>query len=274
MGALLAVLLLGILGAKVPSDAKIAATIEQAIREQLHPASVQVVVQRKSPFSSTLDRVDVTISGVSTPGLSFFSAPAAPAAQTPGAAVPPRPAPRMIRIVDLHLLCRQVDAGTLPIAEMGWQLHEVRVPVGPAGQQRFTIAAAEQATGYFLLDEKGLTNFLRSRDLPLTDPTVTLTDAGCTLRGNIHLLVRVPVEISGHITARDQAKLHLTDPKLHLSVVPIPDAVAQRLLRNLNPLTDLNADLHLPAPLTITQVTHGAGAVRFATTLQFPPPEK
>ena len=96
MGAFLAVLLLGALGASVPSDTKIAATIEQALREQFHPASVRVVVHRDSRLSTTLQRVDVTMTGFSSAGLNIFHVPSpatgapaaapAPDAATPGAA--------------------------------------------------------------------------------------------------------------------------------------------------------------------------------------------
>ncbi|MHB9024295.1 MAG: LmeA family phospholipid-binding protein [Armatimonadota bacterium] len=277
MGVFLAVLLLGALGASVPSDTKIAATIEQALREQFHPAGVRVIVHRDSRLSTTLERVDVTMTGFSSAGLNFFSVPppaagAPAAAPAPDAATPSRPAARRVRIVDLHVVCRQVDAGSLPIAEMDWRLHEVRAVV-QKDQQSFMITAAEQATGYFQLEEKGLTRFLRTRDLPISDPVVTLTADGCTLRGNTRLLMRVPVAISGRIAAGEQAQLNLADPRLHLSVAPIPDFIAQRLLRDLNPLTDLRADLRLPVPLTVTQVVHGAGILRIGAALQFPPPE-
>lgn len=265
MTALLALLLLGTLGSRIPSDADIAARIETLIRTQFHPASVTVTVHRNSPFSTTLQQVDIRVSG--------FTANSLPFTGPPGGTVLPPADDKQIQVVRAQVVCEDFTAGGLPIRRMAWEVTDARIPLAAVHGGGFTITAARSALGAFTLDEEGLTRFLRTRSLPLTFPSVRLDPAGCRVSGTTRAMVAVPVAVGGRLTTRGNAVLWLQDPKLHVSIVPVPGVVTSRLLRDINPLTDLNRDLKLPIPLRITHILHGEGTLRIDAALEFPPPE-
>lgn len=287
MVLVLGVLLLGALGTYIPTDAEISAQIEAAIRAQVHPASVQVVVKRQSDISTTVERLDITIIGFSADTLPFgATAPAAPAAPAATAASPlptpahrddapraKRPAGRQIRIKDTHLVCKDLTLKSLAIQELTLDLHEMRIPWACLKGGGFTITSVQNAGGYVVLPQKGLTQFLRTRKLMIQEPEVVVTPDGCRVRGTYHMLVSVPVEVSGLITCKNRAELCLENPKLKVSAVTLPELVTSHILKDLDPFTDLNTDMRLPAPLTITRVTHQDGGLRLDAILQFTPPE-
>jgi hypothetical protein len=281
MAFVLAIILLGAVGSRIPTDADIAARIETTLRQQLHPSGIHVVVERRSALSTTFERVDITITGFTADAfpLGVQPAPAVVMAPIPGPAhrdgdTPVDPPGRQIRIKHAHLLCKDFTLKGLPIKEMDWDLNEVRMPWESAKAGKLDISSADSAIGYCLLREQGITRFVRTRNLPLDDPEVLFTTAGCQVKGTTQSFIQIPVEVSGQVVARQHAVLYLNDPKLHVSVLAVPHAITERVLKGINPLIDLNADLHLPVALTVTGVTHGNGTLRFDATLQFPPTEK
>ena len=136
------------------------------------------------------------------------------------------------------------------------------------------ISAAGRVEGYLLLDQAGVTTFLRTLNtLPIADPSVTFTKDQATITGAMPWVVRVPVEVTGVVKARDGAVLYMENPTLKFSIVNVPKFVADRALQSVNPLVDLNAALHMTAPLTVNTVTLGDGTLRLEGTLAFPKPE-
>ncbi len=285
MAMLLAVLLLGTLGSKIPTDAEIAARIEDEIRASCHPASVRVVVKRHSALSTTLERVDITIVGFTADNLPMATAaapsvrrastaptrtPTAPTAPTTPAA---RTNDRQIHVVEAHLCCEEFIVKSLPVQRMVWDGRNVYLSWNSIKAGVFRISAAESMVGSLVLQQQGLTDFIRTCPVPLDVPEVVIRPNECLVNGTTRTFVGMPVQLSGRLVARDGAVLYLDNPRLKVSVLPIPAAVSSRLLKDINPLVNLNTAFQLPAPLAITGTTLGDGILRFEGRLMFPQPE-
>lgn len=269
MSLLLAAVLLGVIGSKIPSDADIAARIEEAIRAQLHPTSVTVLVRRRSSLSTTVEQLDITISGFQADQLPL-SAPAPPLPT--GNGKPKKD--RQIRIVEVHVTCTDFTVNALPIHRLELNGRNVYLPWQTVKTGEFQIAAAELVAGMLVVNQQDLTTFLGTQQLPISNPQLIVSPEEVRVSGITRGMVKCPVQVAGRLTARNGAVLYLVKPHLKVSVVPMPDFITRRLLKDINPLADLNAQFQLPAPLLITNTVQQNEALRFEGALQFPAPEK
>lgn len=281
MALLLAALLLGTLGTKIPTNHDIETRLEQAIRDALHPAAVMVTVERASIFSTTFQRVDISIDGFNADSLplSLVEVPGADSATIDGddptgapIAEPKRTA-KQVRLRQATLRCTNFTINKLRVEQLDINAEDLYLPLQAVSAGQFEIAGARAVTGMVSLRQQDLTAYLRTRDLPITDPTVKLSPAECRVSGKSRTLIHIPIELSGVLTARDGAVLYLDNPRLRVSIVPVPGFIADRVLKDINPLGDLNAEFKLPAPLNITKTTLRDGTLVFEGTLNFPPPE-
>ena len=276
MAVLLTLLLLGAARSAIPSDAEIAAGIEAQLRALLHPAVLHVAVHRRSPFTTTFERVDISMSGLSLDQLPSSSAPAPVA--TPVVSTAPAPAAQapegaQIRILAVHIECHDITAKQMLVTSMVWDAQDLRLPLEALRHHQFAISAAQSVAGYVLIPQESLTAYLRSVRSPLKSPEVTITPDGCRITGTARLLVGMPVRLQGQITVHGDAVLYFEHPRLKVSLFQVPASTTRQLLKDINPLIDLNAGLSLPAPLAITRVTHQIGVLRLDAALKFPQPE-
>ncbi|HEY3379853.1 MAG TPA: hypothetical protein VGL77_20455 [Armatimonadota bacterium] len=264
-------------GCVIPTDRQIAAQIADTIRAQIHPQSLKVVVHRTSSFTSKIRTLDITISGFHVEAL-----PTTLSGATAKGGVTMVDAPamarntaksHMIQVENTHVVCENFTVQQLPVKSIDLKFHNMQVPLECAQSGQLVIASAESALGSAVFDEAGLAAFLQTRKLPVSHPTIQLTKDGCVVSGRYRAFGNVPVEVSGNLLAKNKAVLYLEHPKLRVSEVPIPDFVTAQLLKEINPLADLNSDLKLPAPLTIINVTHGEGTLRVDGQMVFPKPE-
>jgi hypothetical protein len=266
-------------GCLIPRDREISSRFETILRKKLHPEFVQVTLHRASMFSMTIRSLDINITGFSVGKTTTLAA--APWTITPAhiaeAALLAWPDPaevargRLLRAIDVHLHCERFSVGNLPVRQMDVQLHEIRVPLGNLEHGHLMIAAAASAHGSVLFDEAGLTKFLKTRHLPVKNPSVQLTTDGCVLRGDTDTFISAPVELTGRLAVKDQAVLFLDQPRIHVAAFTMTAAMSERLLTRINPLIDLNHDLPIPVPISIMNVTQGDGQLRFDAELHFPP---
>lgn len=282
IGAVALVVITGMVGCLVPSDRDIAGQIEAAIRTKVHPTGVTVALHRISSFSTRIRTLDITITGFTADSLPLTAgqpirhndAPVMAAGMLAFRETPRQGHERMIRVSDAHLRCEQFTLHQLPVQELDLKIHETRFPLESAKRGNLAITSAESAGGYAVFTESGLTQFLRTRTLPIKDVTVQLTQNECIIKGETKDIIGVAVQVSGRIIAKDGAVLYLERPKLKVLSLTLPKVISDRILREINPLADLNTELPLPAPLTITGITHNKGSLRFDGTLQFPQGEK
>jgi hypothetical protein len=263
---------------QVPTDHELGARMEAAIRTAVRPAAVQVQVHRHSRFSRTVQQLDIEISGFTLNALpgAAVAAPA-PAAAVGGKAVAPAPAPAKPKKREKYVTIR---AGSLhaskctvmgvALADTGWNFTDVKVPMSAVMAGGFAISSFGSATGHATITEAAAARLVPTQGLPLENPTLQLTPEGVRLRGTYSVaLLKVPVTVTGHITARG-ATLSLEHPEVQVTGITLPDDWSAKLTRACNPLVDLSAQLHLPMPVTVTRVTHGAGILTLDATLQMP----
>ncbi len=255
MAILLVFLLMGVVGSKIPTDADIAAQIATAIRGQLAPKTVNVVVHRPSPLSTTLNELDIDLSGFTLANLPS-GALAGPAAGAPIKG-------RQVHIRHTHLHGEDFTAMGMPIYRAEIDLSDVVVPLATVSSGGLHIASAGAASGYVTLQQSGLTSYLQTKKLPLDESEVIITQEGCRIRGMTQTAISLPIELEGRLAVRNGAVLYLENPHLRVSVVPVPAFIANRVLKRINPLVDLNADMKLPVHVNITKTTHGDGWLRF-----------
>jgi len=299
---LAAVLALGIgIGVSyIPTDHSLAIKMEDAIRRQMHPETVQVVLHRRNRFSHFVQRLDVNLTGFTADDLPFKVASqpvhiGGPSTGTPDTTsntlptttsnptnpdtttiIPPTPvsvARRTIAIKVGRLHCARFTMHELPVKEMTWTFSGIRVAEDSLGTGGFNISSMRSAVGSITLDTAGITAFLQHQHLPIDSPTVTLAEDGIHLRGTVEMVVKLPIEVTGKIVARDGGVLYLDHPSILVEHVEVPDVLAARMLKQINPLINLNTMLQLPAPITITAVTHGSGLLRFDGILSLPAAE-
>lgn len=261
-----------LVGCFIPSDRDIAEKIETAISAQLHPKAVSVTLHRNSIFSSTVRQLDITIIGFSADTLPFGAPGTTPRAVAARVAddVATRTDERLIRIVDARIRCEDFSIKGMPVKRLELNLHEMRVPAASTTDGQFTIRSAESATCTAAFTDANLTQFLRSRKVPIATPTVRVTRQGCQVRGTLPAFLHASVEVVGRITNKKPAILYMQNPTIRIQSVRVPALVAERVLQQMNPLTDLNADFPLPVPLTITKVEHAKGLLRCTGILHFP----
>lgn len=264
-------------GCFIPTDRDIARQLESALRKQLHPQRVTVLVHRRALLSTTIRKLDITISGFTTRAMPMMGKTAD--ATSPGAASPqpgtgtrPSRKPalsflRSARIIDAQIHCTDFTVRQFPIKSMDIKLHDVRVPL--QGDD-LTIESAEAACACVQFDEPGITRFLKYRRMPISDPTVRLTPDGCVVNAKVPSFFNTPVELSGRIRTRDEAVLYMDQPKVRVASLALPGVITDQLIKNLNPIADLNTDFDFPIPISITKTTHGEGLLAFETTLHFP----
>ncbi|HEX2950505.1 MAG TPA: LmeA family phospholipid-binding protein [Armatimonadota bacterium] len=271
-------------GCLIPTDHDIANNIQSTLHARFHPVTVSVDLHRSSIFSTKVKTLDVAMSGFTIDKLSTVTQQPAPAGKGQGGPTAVDGNARQlhqgkkkgtqVRIVDAHIHCENFTALQLPVKQADAQFREVRIPLAEIRKGQFTVPAMDSAHGSVLLEDKGLTQFIRTRHLPITDPVIRITKDRCIVSGIYHTLVNVPVEVSGRLMVKKPATVYLDHPELHLSVVPMPKMITDKLLGDMNPLIDVNAELGLPVQVVITKITHEDGAIRFEGMLDTPHMEK
>jgi hypothetical protein len=280
MSVWVAVILLGMLASSLPTDHDLATRVEDALRASLHPRLVHVTLDRRSPLTTTVDRMTIRVEEVTAATLPFsFTAPTVPVTATP-APVAPAPAlrpvakpAREVLIRTLTLDGRRLILKGVPIEEMRWELHDVRVPTAALKTANLRIAGMRSAVGTLVFTEAGVTQCLATRKMPLTEPHVRLTRDGCTVAGRTRGIVALPVEVTGRLVPAPHARLLWHEPQARVGNVAMPTWLTDSSLSQLNPLVDINALITLPAPLVIHKVIHEEGRVRLEVSLHFPDQE-
>ena len=252
MNALIALLLTALLGGLAGSG-----TAEKAVagklRESFQARSVQVEISRghRSPFSKTLDRIEVDMAGFRSQGsgeeLVF----------EPGK-------PLMAgRVGRLQVRASDFEAGGLPVREMRLTMVNLRYDLWKAMLKRRLKLLGFDRQGSTLsvtLTGPGLERFLRPRVTELTDLRLVLEEGRLTVTGKVKVaLLPVPIRLSGRLEPMAGA-IFLRDPALAVSVVPVPGFVTERIMTQINPLVDLNQGLQSPLRLFLRQISvHPSG---------------
>lgn len=274
-------LLLAVSGCLLPSDQQLSKRLEQSVQNQLHPRSISVSLRRTSSLSTNVKWLKITMAGFITDKLPITIADRP--AESPDRAnhlqllaleqQPTPPREQFIHLDKIRVQCDNFIIRRLPVKQLTLLFLHVQAPRSAMEDGQFAIHTIASATGSITFDERGLSQFLQTRNIALRNPKVRLTKTGCTISGETKGLLHAHVEIFGRPTIRNAGILYLDKMKMKVSVLTLPKEVSERLLSELNPLVDMNEDLNLPVPVYITKTALQSGNIRFEGVLDFPKTE-
>jgi len=268
-------------GCFIPTDRDLEVKLADALRNSLHPQSVKVSIYRRSIFSTTVRKLDVSMSGFSADNIPLMKEQPAPPAPTTTGVVTTLAKPVVkkkqsteikVRIVNAAIHCDHFEVKSIPVLSLDLAIRDIFIPLRGSD---IKIESGKSAVCTVAFDEQGLTQFLRSRNhLPVNDAKVRLTKDGCIVTGKIKAFFNTPVELSGRIMVKDQAVLYIDQPKVRVSALTLPGFVTERLLKDINPIADLNTDFDFPVPITVSSLTHDDGKLTFVADLHLPQPKR
>ena len=291
MWALLAFLVITQAEKRIPSDVDVAKKIEVAIQEQIHPKKLTVAVTRKTNLDEDIEHLEVEMSGFTVTDMPFAApavvatAPVEPAKDVPLTSSLEKQPPLMsaktndYRLVTAHVVCTDFHIKELKVARLELNITEGRIPRAGIGAAQAVLSAAEVVNGTMILEENDITGFLiKLNTLPLQSPNVRIKKDSATINGNtpwvvLKVPITLPVAVSGKVTARNGAVLYLDNPTLNVELVNLHKVIADRILKDLNPLVDLNTALNLHVPITITGTESTERKLIFTGTLGYPKPK-
>jgi hypothetical protein len=165
------------------------------------------------------------------------------------------------RHLQLHL--NDVVLAGLPVALLDADIPYVHVDAGRAlFSGHLTLRSARPGTGIAVITEEGLAHFLASTRPQLADVRVSLGDQGISVRARTGLLLGMAdVEVQAGLAVRQGRYLDAVDARVTVGGREVPTSLASRLMAMLNPVLDVERDLHLGDWLYVTGLVFQQGSV-------------
>lgn len=253
MNVLVYLILLAVLGG---ATGKIEKGLEERLRESLAAKKVEVKVTRahRAPFSTTVDELSINLEDFQ---LKDGPAPSEGIIFSPGKDV------QAGKISSIKVGAHRFSAQGLAVKELQVTICELRYNMKKALLRRkLEIIGVKSCQGQLLLEESALNRFAAPKVKELDNFRLRLTAGRVEISGNYKNKLNVPVPVT--LTARLQpqgGQVYLVEPRLKLSVMPVPGFVAQRVADQVNPVVDLNSDPALPCIISIAQLRAEPGAL-------------
>lgn len=220
---------------------------ERQMRETFSGSgTIRAEVREEAPFglfANNIHALDIYGSGVSAERLSFI--------QVPRSGWKGR-----IQHLRLHLT-DSVIAG-MRVARLEADIPNVTYDLGHAFyKDRLFIRTAAPGTIEVWLDQSNLATFaVRKFGRTVNSIKATLAGDRLELVGNLKLLnSATPFSVSGLLSERDGQYVDLVDPIITLNGAPVDAARAHLLMSTINPVVDVEKDLHLGKLITVQRVT-------------------
>jgi hypothetical protein len=156
----------------------------------------------------------------------------------------------------ITLTTRRFEVEGLPVEEMQITLEGLRFNLWRAMlRHKLEILEVKKGEGRILLQEAGLNSFLAPRLETLQEPKIKLQDGKIEVSGRVktRLGFSYPIVFSSRLEPL-MGRIELTEPKLKVSVLPVPALVTRRIVENINPVVDLNQYSDLPCIFRITKL--------------------
>lgn len=241
MNAVVALLLAALLGGLAGSGTAEKA-IEKGLRDTFHPQRVQVNLRRghRSPFSRTMDRLEINLAGFRSQG------------DSGGLSLQGGHALMAAKVGRVVIKAADFEVGGLPVKEMELTLADLRYDLWRAlWNRKLRLLGFDPKESELVLTftAQGLQRFLAPRVTALQHLAITLHDGRVEVAGRAQASwLRIPVRLSGRLEPQGGA-IYLRDPTLAVSMVPIPGFLTERILAQINPLVNLNQEVKGPLRL-------------------------
>lgn len=160
------------------------------------------------------------------------------------------------RIRRISVTARNFEVMGLPVREMKAQINGLKYNLWKAATKRqLEILDVGPCSGEVTLTERGINTFAVPKIKELTNCKITLLKGNLRVSGwyKTKVGVAAPVSLTASLQPR-RGQIHLINPHLKASVVPLPTFLAERVVKQINPVIDLNEGSQLPCSINITHV--------------------
>lgn len=126
--------------------------------------------------------------------------------------------------------------------------------------------------GCVSLDEEGLAEFVRRRLPEVRSPRVRVTSSGIHIAGDLAVLLTAwRFEAKGRVVVRNGRQIVIDDVQVSVEGELLPPAVVQRVISALNPVLDVERDLHLGSAFIVEDVQQEDGLIKLIGRATVPP---
>ena len=198
-------------------------------------------------FGNKLYSVDIFGDGLISENLPFY---ATPRAGWKGS----------IRHLRLHLT--NLTLKGLPVERFDADIPDVTYDIGQATYKDWlVIRGAGRGAGSVQIGASGLETFvLRKYKKLMTEVHVTILEEGVTISGQLNLFGKpTPFTATGNLVTRDNRYLDLAEPKIEMNGKPVSSMLSSSILKQINPVLDIEADLGLGGYFTLERLKYGKG---------------
>jgi len=231
MEALLAVLLASLIAScGVTGPAERAA--EQQIRQRLgkvERVNVDIARGHRSPFSRTVQEIKVEVKGFNLKG----GASEAPHISG-GARLNGKIAKIVIQAEDFEVEGLHVERLDATIRSIRYDLLKAAV------KRRMRLTGMGESTVAVRFAGPDLERFVAPRVTALEDFHLRLLHGRLEVKGKAKAVVAVPVTILAGLEAKNHDEIHLSDPQIRVTGVPLPGFLVKRIMGEVNPIADLS----------------------------------
>ncbi len=203
--------------------------------------------------------ITVTARGFDAPRMPFFTEPDVPAW---------RGTARQVRITMEDFRLRG-----LPVRRMEATIPGVTLDSRAAAfRLRIRLFGAGWGEGWVILDEAGLTEYIRRRLPEVRDAQVKVSPNGIRISGELTaLLASWKFEATGQVAVRDARQVVVADAQIRMEGEPLASSVVQKVLSALNPVLDIERDLQIGSAFRIERVELGDGILKLIGRATVPP---
>ena len=217
-----------------------------------HTGTVHTRVESRGVFGvfgNKLYSVDIMGDGLISERLPFFSTPRSGWKGS-------------IRHLRLHLT--NLTLKGLPVERFDADIPDVTYDIGQATYKDWlVIRGACRGPGSVQIGAEGLQTFvLRKYKKLMSEVKVEFLKEGVGISGNLNLFGKpTPFSATGTLVTRDKRYLDLTQPKIEMNGKPVSEALTLTILKQINPVLDIETDLGLGGYFTLERIQFSAGHI-------------
>lgn len=165
--------------------------------------------------------------------------------------------PQTGKVGRLELDLRDVTLRGLRVERLSAKIPDCRYDFALAKREKqVRLSKSGIGTGEVLLLAKDLEAFLVHKFKEIKTATVTLSNDRIRVEGQGQfLVVNTAFEVDAAIVVKDGVRLYLDDAKILFDGEPVDSILSSELIRILNPVLDLDADLGLSGAMQIEAIT-------------------
>lgn len=246
MEGFVAAILILILAMGTSSSGQIERAMEKHLRSRFPTAekvNVRVTRGHRSPFSRTVDRVEINLVGFQ-------------AKQMPLEGLQVVRAKPLVcgKINNLVIVGERFQMSGLPIERMELSISRIRYDLWRAlVGRKLRVVRVGEINACFVLTDRALQQYIAPKALSLDGLQVTFLEGKVRLVGRVRSWLRLPIEITAGLELRGEGRMVLVDPQLRFCSVPAPRLVADRVVKEINALLDITKEMKIPFDVKLTR---------------------